>query len=485
MGQIEINHTGSGGTVVLSSDGTDLLLGGSAIGGGGASAYTREAKTADYTAVAGDLGKILDFTTNSSTLTLTAAATLGAGWYIWVKNSSSNAAHIVTIDANGSETIDGVVTRPMYRMESKQIVCDGSNFITIDGGVFGLAMNMDIPSVTYQPKPTGDNAIALGPYNYATGSYSFAAGYASTASGTKSTAIGYSADATGIDSTAIGTNSYCTGQDAIGLGYYSYASGQESIAGIKSRASGGASVAFGIGDNSSSYGASGTHGIALNKNAKATGYYGTAIGFSTVASGSNSFNIGAYGDASGQYSLALGDSNNASGYGANAIGGSCNATADFAFALGRFASSSIYGKYSFASYRFAATGDAQGGQYVLKSDTTNATPEAMTTNNSSAGATNQIVAATDTCIMFSGTIVAMQNGAADQGGWEIKGLLKNDGGTTTLVNSNVQTFADGNSWAVALSADNTNNALKVQVTGEASHNIRWVANIQTSEVTYA
>ena len=76
MGQIEINHTGSGGGVVLSSDGTDLLLGGSAIGGG-AAAYTREAKTANYTAVAGDLGKILDFTANSSTLTLTAAATLG------------------------------------------------------------------------------------------------------------------------------------------------------------------------------------------------------------------------------------------------------------------------------------------------------------------------------------------------------------------------------------------------------------------------
>ena len=109
----------------------------------------------------------------------------------------------------------------------------------------------------------------------------------------------------------------------------------------------------------------------------------------------------------------------------------------------------------------------------------------MTTNNSTAAADNQIVAASDTCIMFSGTIVAMQNGAADQGGWEIKGLLKNDGGTTTLVSSNIQTFAEGNGWAVALSADNTNNALKVQVTGEASHNIRWVANIQTSEVTYA
>ena len=87
--------------------------------------------------------------------------------------------------------------------------------------------------------------------------------------------------------------------------------------------------------------------------------------------------------------------------------------------------------------------------------------------------------------MFSGTLVAMQNGAQDQGGWEIKGLLKNDGGTTTLVNSEVKTFADGNGWAVALSADNTNNALAITCTGEASHNIRWVANISTSEVTYA
>ena len=33
MGKIEIDHTGSGGGITLSSDGTDLLLGGSAIGG--------------------------------------------------------------------------------------------------------------------------------------------------------------------------------------------------------------------------------------------------------------------------------------------------------------------------------------------------------------------------------------------------------------------------------------------------------------------
>ena len=81
----------------------------------------------------------------------------------------------------------------------------------------------------------------------------------------------------------------------------------------------------------------------------------------------------------------------------------------------------------------------------------------------------------------------MQNGAQAYGGWEIKGMLVNDGGTTSLALGNVSDMAANNasSWAVALSADNTNNALKIQVTGEASHNIRWVANVQTAEVTYA
>ena len=118
---------------------------------------------------------------------------------------------------------------------------------------------------------------------------------------------------------------------------------------------------------------------------------------------------------------------------------------------------------------------------------TDATATALTSDSNNAGSGNQIVAASDTCITFHGTVVAMQNGAQAHAGWEIKGMLVNDGGTTTLALGNVSDMAATNasSWAVALSADNTNNALKIQVTGEASHNIRWVANVQTSEVTYA
>jgi len=78
----------------------------------------------------------------------------------------------------------------------------------------------------------------------------------------------------------------------------------------------------------------------------------------------------------------------------------------------------------------------------------------------------------------------MQNGAQAYGSWEIRGLLVNDNGTTTLPLFNISELGSSG-WRVNLYADDTTKALKVQVTGEAGHNIRWVSNINTSEVTYA
>ena len=54
-------------------------------------------------------------------------------------------------------------------------------------------------------------------------------------------------------------------------------------------------------------------------------------------------------------------------------------------------------------------------------------------------------------------------------------MLVNDGGTTSLaVGIKRIALNNASNWVVALSADNTNNALAV-ITGEASHNIRWVS----------
>jgi hypothetical protein len=325
---------------------------------------------------------------------------------------------------------------------------DGTNLLlggsAVGGGADLYAANESSPNA--QPSATGTNAIAIGDTAVASGVKSTAIGQA-TATNDNSVAIGgtvsYPAEARKAESVAISGG---------------YANGSRSFVGPFSYASGNSSTSFGNNNRTSSYGSTGA-------------YFSHGIGQKSKASGNQSLAFGNFPISSATMSLSF------SNY--------SEAVKDYSSAFGNYAKTTATYSQAFAGGSFAAAGDAQGCKFILRSDTTDATAEAMTTDNGSAGSSNQIVAASDTCIMFSGTIVAMQDGAQDQGGWEIKGLLKNDGGTTTLVNSNVQTFAEGNGWAVALSADNTNNALKVQVTGEASHNIRWVANIQTSEVTYA
>ena len=373
---------------------------------------------------------------------------------------------------------------------------DGSgalSFATAASGADLYAANESSPAA--QPSATGANAVAIGDSAVAEGGYAFAAGLGASASGNYSVALGRIASSTQNYATAIGNNSDANGSSSISIGLnttagstYStaFGAGNSGVGAVTaglgamalggSYASGADSLAAAIANNTSSYGATGAYSVAIGRQVKATANTASSLGgYLNVASDAYSTTLGGYGNqASGDYAtVAGGYFNVASGVGS--------------FAHGLRASATQYGKKAYASGYFAATGDAQGGKFILRSDTTDATAEALTTNNSTANATNQIVAASDTCITFHGTITAMQNGAQAYGGWEIKGMLVNDGGTTSLALGNVSDMAATNasSWAVALSADNTNNALKIQVTGEASHNIRWVANVQTSEVTYA
>lgn len=296
-----------------------------------------------------------------------------------------------------------------------------------------------------------------------------------TASSSDSVAIGRSAAATAINAYAIGTLTDALQAESLAIGYSAQSNGQFAAAISRSYASGADSFAAAIATNQSSYGASGANSIAMGYQAKAGFIYSIAIGAANDAGAGRSLAIGGYGNVvggTGSYSVIC--------------GGRENETANsYSFASGAYAKADIEGKLARASGRFAATGDAQGGQFILRADTTDATATVLTTNNSTAGSTNQIVAASDTCITFDGTITAMQNGAQAYASWKIEGLLVNDGGTTTLANSATTVIQNLSSWGMALSADNTNNALAITVTGEAAHNIRWVANIRTTEVTYA
>lgn len=91
-------------------------------------------KDAAYTVVAGDKGKVINATTGTWTLSLTAAATLGDGFAFGVLNSG---AGTITIDPNASETIDGATTKTVAAGKFVVVYCDGTKFVTIGG--FSLA----------------------------------------------------------------------------------------------------------------------------------------------------------------------------------------------------------------------------------------------------------------------------------------------------------------------------------------------------------
>ena len=72
------------------------------------------------------------------------------------------------------------------------------------------------------------------------------------------------------------------------------------------------------------------------------------------------------------------------------------------------------------------------------------------------------------------------------GSWIVKGVITRASGasTTTLNTSAIDTLLNPSGWSIALTADTTIGSLALKATGPSSTNIRWVANIDTSEVMY-
>lgn len=313
------------------------------------------------------------------------------------------------------------------------------------------------PSSPTAPSAGGNNSVAIG-FNASTssgaaGSHSISIGRDSFARNQFNVAVGYDAEA---------GNPVNTGNYAAAFGNEALAYATRSVALGKSRTGGSDSFAAAITNNTSSYGATGANSIAMGYQAKATASRSIAIGYSVTSSSTSSIAIGGFGTS---------------------------ATEPYAFASGFNANANKRGKFAYSGQCGNwGLGSSQMGIMVLYADTTDATHEELTANNSTAGTSNQIILPNNSAYAFSGTIVARQQ--ASQGtasaAWKIEGLIRREGstGTTVLVNSTTTAIDNTPSWGMALSADTTNGGLKIEATGAASTNIRWVATINTSEVTY-
>jgi hypothetical protein len=88
----------------------------------------RSTRTSNTILASADASTLVVITSGTFTQTFTAAATLGSGWFCYIQNLGTGD---ITLDPNGSETIDGLTSYIMYPNEVRLVQCDGTSFNTI------------------------------------------------------------------------------------------------------------------------------------------------------------------------------------------------------------------------------------------------------------------------------------------------------------------------------------------------------------------
>lgn len=249
--------------------------------------------------------------------------------------------------------------------------------------------------------------------------------------------------------------------------------------------------------------AAGANSFAAGIDCRVAGAISFAIGESSTVSGSSSYSVGKSNVISNNNSYVYGQSNTASvssfifgngntvsNSGGFALGQFCNVGATQGFALGYQSSvPTTSGKLAFSGGQFSAVGDAQSGDVILRASTATAAVTVLTSTGLAAAASSQLTLPNASAYVVKGMIVARQNATGDTASWKFECCIKRgaNAAATALVAActpvSIAADAGASAWAVSVTADTTNGALKVEVTGEASKNIRWVARLETAEVS--
>jgi len=215
--------------------------------------------------------------------------------------------------------------------------------------------------------------------------------------------------------------------------------------------------------------ASGIQSVAIGRRARAAGGPSLAVGNASAAVGNGSCALGPSCNASVNDSFAAGNSASCTGGGGVAIGWVASATANNAVAIGGLNNTaSLRGQFSVPPFSAVYW----GGQ------TANATATIL---NLDATATNRFTIAASTALAVDILLVARRSDTADK--WLVARRflgIRRDGSNNTALIGSVQTLdtdqSEGSpSWTFTLSADDTNEALQLEVQGAASETVQWRA----------
>jgi hypothetical protein len=176
----------------------------------------------------------------------------------------------------------------------------------------------------------------------------------------------------------------------------------------------------------------------------------------------------------------------ASGVNSVAIGYAADAGSNKSLAIGEQSLTHIDGSIVIANGRFASTGDAQHGKYLLRTVTVNNTPTEMFMDGT--GGSVRLVLRDNSTWTFRALVTAHRTDASDgHAGYELRGVVYRVVGASSInVQGTIskQVIAESNSpLDITVDVDTINGSLRFRATGQNGKTIRWVAYVETVEIT--
>lgn len=228
-----------------------------------------------------------------------------------------------------------------------------------------------------------------------------------------------------------------------------------------------------------------------------SGYYNILLTSTTPTpsiTGDSNIVIGSDATITGDNNVVIGNDSSIvdfSGTGATAIGvGRYTSTAGNASTfLGEGGWCDLYNTVIHGSIEFGLTANnkvAQALQCIATCTTTDATANVEMFLDGASG-TQRITIPSNVACTFEIQVIGAQVGGAERCAYLLSGAIDNSGGTTALLGSVAKTVIHESTASLDCDAvaDNTNDSLKLQVTGLLATTMRWVATVKLTQVGYA